>query len=350
MADKGQKRGSGHTDVAADLAHVEDARASLTRMAADLSKTGEVGQTAGRQIRGGGLSGAAGLMVLSQAIDDVNYGFMAIVKTVPQMGTSIGSVLGMSTNAAMKLGAVAGIAAVALELLVTQIGEGVALLGHLGQGAEKAQAPIGTLATTINERNAKPVELAIDTGVGTEAAQQRDRAEHIQILRDKEADRLARAMQEGLGRDLLKDGGIPDADLERNVRNRLKSSGMDEQKIAETAAVVAKRLRENIEEEVRARSLSRNISEGHARQEWLAEADEKAKTRNEKDVKASEVLSGKAFLDRMLVAGFSKPKDDRIAEAQLREQEKTNAKLEEIKEWTKKPKKGAYATFARGRP
>jgi hypothetical protein len=337
MADKGQKKGSGHTDVPAELANVEDARASRPKMAAELSKTGEAGQRAGRQIRGGGMSGAVGLMVLSQAIDDVNYGFMAIVKTVPQMGTSIGSALGMSTNAAMTFGAVAGIAAVALKFLVTQIGDGVSFLGHLGEEAEKAQGPIEALATTIDERDEKPVELAVDAGMGTTSAR-------------KEADRLARAMQEGIGRDLLKPGGTPDADLERDVRKSLRSSGMDEKTIDETAAVVAKRLRENVENEVQERSLNRKVTEGHARQELLAEADEKARTRTEKDGKTSEVLSGKAFLDRMLVAGFSKPKDDKIAEAQLREQEKTNAKLEEIKEWTKKPKKGAYATFARGRP
>lgn len=89
--------------------------------------------------RGGGAFGgnAMGLMVLSQTIDDVQYGFRAIVNNIPQVGMALGSAFGMGTEAAMKFGAVAGIVAVALNYLITHWDD---LLDSMGLGKVPTEA------------------------------------------------------------------------------------------------------------------------------------------------------------------------------------------------------------------
>jgi hypothetical protein len=68
-----------------------------------------------------GVTGAAGqgLLQVGYAIDDVQYGFRAIVNNIPQMGMSIGKAIGMSAEGAMALAGGVGIAAVAVSQLYT---------------------------------------------------------------------------------------------------------------------------------------------------------------------------------------------------------------------------------------
>lgn len=78
---------------------------------------------------GGGMNGAMGLLVLSQTIDDMQYGFRAIVNNIPQMGMALGSAMGMGVESSMKLAGTLGIAAVAVNLLITHWDDLMNLMG-----------------------------------------------------------------------------------------------------------------------------------------------------------------------------------------------------------------------------
>lgn len=87
---------------------------------------------------GGSFGGSGmGLLVLSQAVDDIQYGFRAIVNNIPQMGMALGSVLGKSTEWSMKFGGALGIAAVAVNLLITHWDD---LMGMMGLGKVLTEA------------------------------------------------------------------------------------------------------------------------------------------------------------------------------------------------------------------
>lgn len=98
------------------------------------------GAGGGRGSGGGNFGGGAmGLLMLSQAIDDVQYGFRAIVNNIPQLGMAAASAFGMGTEAAMKFGAVAGIVAVAINVLITHWDDLLDVMG-LGRILTEAEA------------------------------------------------------------------------------------------------------------------------------------------------------------------------------------------------------------------
>lgn len=94
---------------------------------------GKVGQEAQR----GGMSGAMGLMMMSQVIDDMQYGFRAVVNQIPQVGMAAASVFGASAESAMKFGAVMGIVAVAVNVLINHWDD---LMGMMGQSKVLTEA------------------------------------------------------------------------------------------------------------------------------------------------------------------------------------------------------------------
>lgn len=275
-----------------------------------------------------GLQGAAGLLILSQALDDVNVRFTALAKALP---------FGVAAATTTRFNAVADVAAAAFDSLVARIDDGITT----------AQPPELPTAGTITETRA--TRSAIDASAETASEPP------LQTPSDREADRLARAVQADVGRQ--RDGASPDAhedDLEQNVRRRLWSSGVPAQAIDDTAAAVARRLRAIVDDQARDRLPSRPDDESGPKPEIDAvpRPDRFADASNPAPPEprpTAQVLSNKAFFDRMLVAGVSRPKDERIAEAQLQEQIKTNAKLDEIRAWTKKPSKPVHAVFAPGR-
>lgn len=112
---------------------------AANRAAAAQQNLGAAAGRAGKSIQQSSMSGAMGLMVLSQTIDDTQYGFRAIVNNIPQMGMALGSMFGMSSEAAMKFGAVAGIVAVAINVLITHWDDLLDLMG-LGKVLTEAEA------------------------------------------------------------------------------------------------------------------------------------------------------------------------------------------------------------------
>lgn len=78
---------------------------------------------------GGSQSAAMGLLMLGQAVDDVQYGFRAIVNNIPQIVLAFTGSVGLA--------GAAGIVAVAANQLTTHWGE---LMGAFGRGATNTEA------------------------------------------------------------------------------------------------------------------------------------------------------------------------------------------------------------------
>jgi hypothetical protein len=139
-----------------------------------LQQVGRAGAAAGQQIRQGGMSGAMGLMVLSQTIDDMQYGFHAVVNQIPMLGMGLGSILGMSSQAAMKFGAIAGIAAVAINTIINHWDQLLGVFGAspeilkltwegiFGEAKHKAITAIDAIEARIKELEDKPHRVAIE--------------------------------------------------------------------------------------------------------------------------------------------------------------------------------------------
>jgi hypothetical protein len=136
----------------------------------DFDQLGKAGLNAGNQIRQGGASGAMGLMMLSQAIDDAQYGFRAIVNNIPMLATAIGQGLGMSTEAAFKLGGALGIAAVAINLLINHWDD---LMSALELGKVKTEAEEMEALAKATDRTAEATRRLNEY--------ERDRAEMVSL-------------------------------------------------------------------------------------------------------------------------------------------------------------------------
>lgn len=112
---------------------------AANRAAVAQQNLGAAAGRAGRSIQQSTMSGAMGLMALSQTIDDAQYGFRAIVNQVPQLGMGLASMFGASSEEAMKFGAVAGIVAVAINVLINHWDDLLDVMG-LGRILTEAEA------------------------------------------------------------------------------------------------------------------------------------------------------------------------------------------------------------------
>lgn len=117
--------------------------AALAAMGGAANRAAAASTAAPRTPGGGGgfgsgsMSGGMGLMVLSQTIDDMQYGFRAIVNQIPQIGMGLASMFGASAEAGMKFGAVLGIVGVAVNYLINHWDE---LMDHMGFGKVLTEA------------------------------------------------------------------------------------------------------------------------------------------------------------------------------------------------------------------
>lgn len=106
----------------------QQASSATARYASELQKSG---QAAGR-------SGAAGgILLLSQVVDDAQYGFRAIVNQIPQVGIAVGTAFGASVESSAAFGGALGLLGVAINLNLKQLDE----WGTLLEGARDT-API----------------------------------------------------------------------------------------------------------------------------------------------------------------------------------------------------------------
>ena len=131
-------------------------------------------EQAEKKIKSFGSSGAMSLMMVSQAIDDVQYGFKAIVNNIPMLGMSLGKAFGASSEGAMKFGAIAGIAAVAINTIINHWDQ---LFDRFGYGTETMRTiwqqfwgdakditvdALDVIENRIKELQNKPIKTAVD--------------------------------------------------------------------------------------------------------------------------------------------------------------------------------------------
>lgn len=90
---------------------------------------GNAAATAGAETRSGSANGAMGLLLLTQAIDDAQYGFRALVNNIPGLSMELGRGLGMSTESATKLAGALGLSAVAVNTWVNNWDSAKAVFG-----------------------------------------------------------------------------------------------------------------------------------------------------------------------------------------------------------------------------
>lgn len=495
---------------------------AANRAAVAQQNLGAAAGKSGRSIQQASMSGAMGLMSLSQAIDDAQYGFRAVVNQVPQLGMGLASMFGASSEAAMKFGAVAGIVAVAINLLTNHwddlldgMGLGRVLteaeamdklakatrrtadeqerlnrfkreqkvIEEMGpkqsSGQEKTEAEVKSLLADFGEGNTTgfdrivgglaasrsvqgtgekmtpeeraavgdakkgaepgridrfvdPIFGALNRWTGGIVGDMRSRAtkqkEISQRIEDEninrakgdvagavldplkrkeliaemrknpgafpmgaadklealaptksaaeieaekedsdvtrtnefniavaakarearatEDSRLAGAMQGSVGQSYLKMPTMSDETMQAEVKKAMEKAGMSAKEVAEAVAGTAKKLRENLDEAVKKRSLDRGIDEGVARQQLLKEAsalDDKQANRPQ-----AEIMSDKAYLGKLLVGALNQDKND-VPEKQLTEAQTMNKKLDTVIKVLGDPKKSGPATFARGR-
>lgn len=154
---------------------VKEAKAAIQGVEVSLKSAGAAARQAGQQIQSAGGQGAMGLMMLSQTIDDVQYGFRAIVNNIPMMASALGQAFGLSSQAAMKFGGIAGIAAVAINVIIQHWDQLFERFGYgtdtmrqtwkeiFGDVKDVAVSEIDTIAERIKQLEAKPIKLATDT-------------------------------------------------------------------------------------------------------------------------------------------------------------------------------------------
>lgn len=89
------------------------------------AERGGHGPGGGQMFAGAGM----GLMMMAQTLDDLQYGFRAIVNNIPMVGMAIGQAFGMGTQAAQAFGGALGIVAVVVNQAITHWDELKATLG-----------------------------------------------------------------------------------------------------------------------------------------------------------------------------------------------------------------------------
>lgn len=150
------------------------AQAAVTKYGSAQAASAAMAKQAAAQMQQAGSQGAMGLLVLSQAVDDVQYGFKAIVNNIPQMGMAIGSTLGMSSQSAMKLGGIMGILAVAINVVINHWDQLFQRFGYgtqtmslawrilFGETKDVADDAIKAIEARIKELEAKPLKLSVE--------------------------------------------------------------------------------------------------------------------------------------------------------------------------------------------
>lgn len=109
--------------IYANTGQLDDASRKLSQFRNQVESTGG---SMGR-LQGDGGKGAQGILMLSQTIDDAQYGFRSIVNNIPAMGQALGEKLGMGTDNAMKFAGAMGLLAVAINLNLKHMEEWKAL-------------------------------------------------------------------------------------------------------------------------------------------------------------------------------------------------------------------------------
>jgi hypothetical protein len=205
---------------------------------------------------------------------------------------------------------------------------------------------------------ATPEQAGVDADRKVNADAQREAVEKERAegkaKRDRveaEAERVAGAMNRGVGQKLLEQGGdMSQGDLFARVKKDLDRAGIESKKVAELVPEVAKKLRENLDKAVQARMFERGIGEGQARAQLLKEEQARDRADRIKEGGKTEIVSTDEYLKRLFVAGFTKGDKDDVPAKQLAEQQAGNKKLDKIADVIAKSQKGNHpATFAGGR-
>jgi hypothetical protein len=227
-----------------------------------------------------------------------------------------------------------------------------------GLGEERHGAA-GEVARQVREQINEKVRVhGAKTGQSEEQAradlafEAREKAKHLldDGARGREAGRLAETMSGGaVGRRLLRDGGQSDEGLQAELRKALEKAGLGAKEIGELLPSVARKLREKVEQDVKARALDRGISEGAARAQLSKEAEKEAREKAIKDAgPKAEVLSDKSYFDKLMVAGFGPTDKDHIPKQALDEAKTTNKTLAKLLKKAEEKTGDGIARVARG--
>jgi hypothetical protein len=139
-------------------------------------------QTGGGRNGAGGMSGAMGLMVFSQTLDDIRYGFSAIVNQMPQIGMAIAGALGKGYDVGLKLGSILGVVGVAVNYAINHWSEWMEKIGLATPKIEEVGRGIEGLEAKIKALEEKPIKLAVDMRELDEAKKRLE-----EMRKDKEA-------------------------------------------------------------------------------------------------------------------------------------------------------------------
>ncbi|SIN70603.1 hypothetical protein SAMN05444166_0278 [Singulisphaera sp. GP187] len=180
---------------------------------------------------------------------------------------------------------------------------------------------------------------------------------------DREASRLANALESSGYNTILRAAERGANALRLSVETALAKAGVSSHDLDDFTTRVTDKLSAWVDNNVKGRASPMRSLDTEARAERPNEAIEPTPNPNSQSEQPSastatamhtidsKVISSKQYLDRMLVAGFSKPTEqDKIAARQLDEQKNTNKKLDGLtKAVMDRNRQGDVARFARGR-
>ncbi|WP_422929203.1 hypothetical protein [Singulisphaera sp. PoT] len=113
-------------------------------------------------------------MSVSQAVDDIQYGFKGVINNIPQIASGFASIAGLSPGVGMLVGAVAQVGGVILEKALPALEDMAVKYGLIEDASQKAideaVGDLDTLEARIKAVNDKPIKLAVDK-LELEAAQ-----------------------------------------------------------------------------------------------------------------------------------------------------------------------------------
>lgn len=262
----------------------------------------------------------------------------------------------------------------ALELSLTRLGtayeQGRIKITDYANESERLRVQIGLLKTGLAAAQAAVAQQAnpsirfdgqaslsfgfLSRGSADPASSATTRSQ--EEAADREADRLAHALESSVGKSLLEATEGGQKALRPSVAKALSQAGVSAQELDELTTRVADKLWAWSDAAIKARKLPREDTNIEAKVGGIENASEpKAEpasgARSSSRSGHSQSLSDQEYLERMLVAGFSRPLDhDPIPGRQLDEQRTMNKKLDRLtKAVLDQNRAGDVARFARGR-
>jgi hypothetical protein len=191
-----------------------------------------------------GRGGAAGnILLLSQVVDDAQYGFRAIVNQLPQVGIAAAQTFGLSTETGFKFGGALGLIGVAINQNLKNLDDWRILLDDIGaadtfapiidgfkQVGESLNAVLFQASSLLGFplKFSQEVQAATAKDKAAEAGRQKEAekaGESVDAILSKAAQDRARAFRAAIEGEAGGGAGV----RERLVRDRVAESGLSNQ-------------------------------------------------------------------------------------------------------------------------